>query len=100
MATDDTHTKPTEAYEVIAAQPDVGKSLEVDGRDLKFRGNGMMRIKDRGLAMAIKDRYGKGPMPGVTVTKVNYPGQADRGHRYFFGSMPEMPWKKDQNAIR
>ena len=96
MATDDTHTKPTEAYEVIAAQPEVPKTLEVDGKRYDFRDSGMMRIADRGLAMAIRDKYGKGSAPGVTVTKVNHPAPADRGHRYFF-SVPELPWRK--NAV-
>lgn len=90
MATDDTHTKPTEAYEVIRATQRPLESVEVGGKTLKFRGNGMMRIKDRGLAMAVREKLGK----EVTVTKVNYPSAHDQGHRYFFGSLPEMPWKK------
>jgi len=89
MATDDTKTRPDEAYEVIAAQPSTPKALELDGNEYKFRDSGMMRMKDRGLAMAMREKYGR----GITVTKVRYPHEADRGHRFTF-SVPEMPWKR------
>lgn len=94
MATDDNTNSASDAYEIIAAQPNTPKELEVDGKRYKFRPNGMMRVKDRGEALAIRERYGKGKRPLVTTTKVNYPGAADRGHRYFFGQMPAMPWHK------
>lgn len=99
MATDDTSTKSTEVYEVIAAREDTPKALEVDGKRYNFRDSGLMRLQDRGLAMAIRDKYGTGKAPGVTVTKVNYPGHADRGHRYFF-TVPEMPWKRGRDAVQ
>lgn len=25
---------------------------------------------------------------------------SDDGHKYFFGSMPEMPWKKDMEMLK
>ena len=43
--------------------------------------------------MAIREKYGSGRNPDVTVTKVAYPDARDRGHRYFF-TVPEMPWKR------
>jgi hypothetical protein len=87
-----------QAYEVIRATKETPAVLEVDGKTMRFprvRGS-MMRVKDRGLAMAIRDQYGSGRRPKVTVTKVNYPDVHDRGHRYFF-SMPEMPWKRSKD---
>lgn len=102
MATDDTTVKTEDAYEIIKAKTDLPDTLEVDGKQYQFRGDptaggGMMRVKDRGLAFAIRDKYGRGRAPGVTVTRVKYPAVADRGHKYFFGSMPEMPWKRKRN---
>lgn len=87
-----------QAYEIIRATKDTPGALEVDGKTMRFprvKGS-MMRVKDRGLAMAIRDQYGSGRRPKVTVTKVNYPDVHDRGHKYFF-SVPEMPWKRSKD---
>jgi hypothetical protein len=83
-----------QAYEIIKADNNL-TALEVDGKKLRFPrvNNSMMRIKDRGLAMSIRDKYGGGRSPAVTVTKVAYPDIRDRGHKYFF-QVPEMPWKR------
>lgn len=62
----------------------------IDGKVMPFDHRGFMRVKDSGEAAEIKARY----MPDVTVTKRNIPHVADRGHKYFFGGWPEMPWKK------
>jgi hypothetical protein len=103
MATDDTRTSASDAYEIIKARPTLPDTLEVDGKSYDFRtdplaGGGMMRVKDRGLAFAIRDKYGKGRAPDVTVTRVKYPDAHDRGHRYFF-TVPEMPWKKARTEM-
>ena len=95
MATDDTRTSASDAYEIIKAQPNTPDVIEVDGKPMQFRDNGMMRVKDRGLAMDIRNKYGAGKQPGVTVTRVNYPSAHDRGHKYFF-SVPELPWRRQQ----
>jgi hypothetical protein len=98
-STDDNDRCTTgQAYEIIKATQKDLPALEVDGKAYRFprvRGS-MMRVKDRGLAMAIRDRYGSGRRPDVTVTKVNYPDPADRGHKYFF-QVPEMPWRRSKD---
>ena len=83
-----------QAYEIIKADNNL-TALEVDGKKLDFKRvhDSMFRVKDRGLAMAIREKYGSGRNPDVTVTKVAYPDARDRGHRYFF-TVPEMPWKR------
>ena len=94
MATDDNHDKPTDAYELMRANQGVDH-VELDGKRYDFKqGNGMMfRVKDRGLAMAIAQKYPK----QVLAQRVNYPSPADRGHRYTF-AVPELPWHKKGKA--
>lgn len=58
---------------------------------LKFQ-QGRMSVKDEGLAREIQKMYPR----DVTVTRVRRPHKADRGHKYFFGQMPEMPWKRKE----
>lgn len=37
----------------------------------------------------------------LVVTRVRYPHRSDRGHVYFFGQMPAMPWHRyDENGRR
>ena len=92
-----------QAYEIIKADNNLS-NLEVDGKTYRFpRVHGsMLRVKDRGLAMAIREKYGSGRTPDVTVTKVAYPDIRDRGHRYFFGQLTKpLPWHRyDENGKR
>jgi hypothetical protein len=83
-----------QAYEIIKADNNLS-NLEVDGKTYRFpRVHGsMLRVKDRGLAMAIREKYGSGRTPDVTVTKVAYPDIRDRGHKYQF-MVPELPWHR------
>lgn len=99
MATDDNTVKTGDAYEIIKADPNLPNTLEVNGKEYKFRPNGMMRVKDRGEAFAIREKYGRGRMPQVTTTRVNVPHPSDRGHKYFF-AVPEMPWKRIEREKR
>lgn len=96
MATDDTHTKPTETYEIIKATQRPLDGINIDGREMRFNQSGAFRVKDRGVAMAIGQKH-RGE---VTVTKIAAPAPADRGHKYFFGAMPEMPWKRKEREER
>jgi hypothetical protein len=64
--------------------------VEVGEKKLKFGTEGRLTIGDPGMANEIRQRYGK----DVIVTRYRAPSAADRGHTYFFGSMPEMPWKR------
>ena len=92
-----------QAYEIIKADNNLSE-LNVDGKQMRFPRvhQSMMRVKDRGLAMAIREKYGSGRAPGVTVTKVAYPDIRDRGHRYFFGQLTKpLPWHRyDENGKR
>jgi len=62
--------------------------------DLKFDKHGRLRLSDEGLAREIQKET-----KDVTVTRMKHPDRSDRGHVYFFGQWPEMPWKKvkDEN---
>src|SRR4030067_3613547 len=70
--------------------------LDVDGKQMKFGKDGAFRVNDEGVAAAIREEYAR--KGDVTVTRIRYPGAADRGHRYFFGQLPEMPWKENGNG--
>ena len=47
-------------------------------------------VKDPALAREIQQDH----PADLAVTRVRYPHQADRGHRYHFGQLPAMPWHK------
>src|SRR4030067_854439 len=80
-------------WEVIRATRRDLPSIDVDGKQMKFGRDGAFRVNDEGVAAAIREEYAK--KGDVTVTRIRYPGAADRGHYYFFGQLPEMPWKKE-----
>lgn len=71
-------------------------SVSVDGKQHKFNEDGYFKIPDDpGLANAIRQQVGR----SATVTRVRKPDAvADRGHRYHFGQMPEMPWKRKKES--
>ena len=79
-------------WEVIRATRRPLESIEVDGKKMKFGKDGAFRVSDEGVAAAIREEYAK--KGDVTVTRIRYPGAHDRGHYYFWGGWPEMPWKK------
>ena len=80
-------------WEVIRATRRPLESVDVDGKQMKFGKDGAFRVNDEGVAAAIREEYAR--KGDVTVTRIRYPGAADRGHYYFFGQLPEMPWKKE-----
>ena len=59
--------------------------------DLKFNREGRLLLNDEGLAREIQKET-----RDVSVTRVDYPAQHERGHKYFFGQWPEMPWKRKE----
>ena len=79
-------------WEVIKATTRDLPSLDVDGKEMRFGKDGAFRVNDPGVADAIRQTYAR--TGDVTVTRVRYPSVHDRGHRYFFGSLPAMPWKE------
>jgi hypothetical protein len=61
--------------------------------NLRFGKDGAFKVSDPGLANEIRETVGM----NATVSRVSKVKAADRGHRYFFGSLPEMPWKRKKN---
>src|SRR3990167_3167092 len=83
-------------WEVIRATRRDLPGIEVDGKQMTFGKDGAFRVNDEGVAAAIREEYAK--KGDVTVTRIRYPGAADRGHRYFFGGWPLAPWKENGNG--
>ena len=69
------------------------KEVPTEKGNLKFGKDNAFTVSDPGLANEIRESVG----PDATVTRVNNPKPSDRGHRYFFGQMPEMPWKRNKH---
>ena len=82
-------------WEVIRATRRPLESVDVDGKQMKFGRDGAFRVNDEGVAAAIREEYAR--KGDVTVTRIRYPGAADRGHRYFFGGWIEAPWKRSKD---
>lgn len=76
---------------------DMGDSVQTSKGNLKFNHEDRLVVRDQNLAREIQQAYPR----ELAVTRVRYPSQADRGHRYHFGQMPAMPWHKyDENGNR
>lgn len=69
---------------------DPGDSVKTSKGDLKFNQDGRLVINDQALAREVQQQYPR----ELAVTRMRYPDQADRGHRYFFGRNPGMPWAR------
>lgn len=66
------------------------KGVELDnGKFLKYGQEKRFTTSNEVLAREIQKEY----KSDVVVTRVRHPDVADRGHNYFFGQLPEMPWK-------
>jgi len=75
-----------------ALNPHSLKSVKTSKGDLEFDKYGRFMVSDEALAHEIRTSdQGKAD---VTVTRVRYPDEVDKGHTYFFGQMPPMPWHK------
>ncbi len=78
-------------YVVINAEEKPKAGLKVEGKQYTFNDQGYFKIPgDPALAQDIRQQVGK----SATVTRVRKPDAADSGHKYHFGQMPEMPWKR------
>ena len=65
---------------------------ELNGKKFPWGKQGAFHVKDGGEARALQEKY-----DGMVVSMpVKSPGVHDRGHRYFFGGWPEMPWKRKE----
>ena len=63
-----------------------------NGKELKFGANKRFVTKNEPLARELMEQYKK----DVVVTRMRFPDEADRGHKFLFGQWPEMPWKKNK----
>jgi len=76
---------------------DPGESVQTSKGALQFNDEGRLVVRDPALAREIQQANPR----ELAVTRVRYPNQADRGHRYHFGQMPAMPWHRyDENGNR
>lgn len=78
---------------VKATQDPNFKAVPTAKGNLKFGKDGAFKVNDPGLANEIRETVG----PDAVVTRMSNVKPADRGHRYFFGMMPEMPWKRKKH---
>lgn len=91
-------------YQVIPATTRP-QDVVVDGKPLKFgTKTGAATVKDPGLAREIEAAYGKDgqKVPGsvVVVPRQTLGSCGTDGHRSFWGSMPEMPWKRREREMK
>ncbi len=68
------------------------KGVKAGDQDMPFNHEGRFLINDPVVANEIRNEHPR----DVTVTRMRYPSEADRGHRYHF-SCPAMPWHEDNN---
>ena len=66
------------------------KGVEIDGKLLPFGREGTLRLRDGAVANAVRQKYNK----DLVVTRMRRPDVHDRGHNYFFGQMPALPFAK------
>lgn len=65
-----------------------------DGRFLKYGKEKRFMLNDESVARELQKEHRN----DLVVTRVRYPHRSDRGHVYFFGQWPEMPWKKKKEG--
>ena len=82
-------------FVVQSAWPNSPKEIMTSKGLLKANEQGRMMIKDESLAREIQREH----PTDLAVTRMRMPKPADRGHRYFFGALPEMPWKKNKQEV-
>ena len=81
---------------IKATKRDVNE-INVDGRHMKLDNKHHQNfVDDHGLANEIEARHSVGKKGEVSKDFVVSPVAlvVEQGHSYFFGSMPEMPWKR------
>ena len=80
---------------VQSAWPNSPKEIQTSKGVLKANAQGRMIIKDEVLAREIQKEHPR----DLAVTRMRMPKPADVGHRYFFGSLPAMPWKRQSQEV-
>lgn len=82
-------------YVVIKADPKL-KSVPSSKGNLEFGKDNAFVVSDPVFANEIRQTVGV----DATVSRVNADVPADRGHVYFFGGWPEMPWKRGKDGSK
>lgn len=73
------------------------KSIQTGRGELKLDKLGRCIVKDEKLAREIQQEH----RHDLTVSRMFTNHPSDRGHTYFFGSIPALPWHKyDENGRR
>lgn len=70
----------------------IKKSIMTGKGELTADDKGRFLVNDESLAREIQKDHRK----DLTVSRIFMDDPADRGHTYFFGQLPEMPWKRDK----
>lgn len=81
-------------FVVQSAWPNSPKEIMTSKGLLKANEQGRMLIKDEALAREIQREH----PTELAVTRMRMPKPSDAGHRYHFGQLPEMPWKKNKEV--
>src|SRR3990170_9053433 len=86
-------TKTAERTEITPFTAGMAEeTMELDGKKYPWGRYGGAHIKDPAIARELEQKYeGR-----VLMSPVQSPDIHDRGHKYFFGGWPEMPWKKNK----
>ena len=82
-------------FVVQTAWPGVANKVKTSKGELEMSDKGRMIIKDEALAREIQKEH----PTDLAVTRMRMPKPADVGHRYFFGSLPAMPWKRQSQEV-
>lgn len=86
-------------WEIVKASKRPLEGIAGSGRELRFGKQGAMTVSDPGLAHEINQKYGNtrtGTGEVFVIETDDRPKEA--GHRYLF-SMPQMPWKQEQEEV-
>lgn len=70
--------------------------FNLGAKTVKLNQDGRAIIKDEGLARELQTEH----RFDAVVSRIPATTIADRGHTYFFGSMPEMPWKREKKDAK
>ena len=82
-------------YQVIKATTKPIRAVEADGKTMAFGTQGGFEVSDAGIAAEIDAKHGG---KGGDVVVIPDLSNREHGHKYFFGQMPEMPWKRGKHV--
>jgi len=77
-------------FEIVNNNPKKLKDIKVGGRNLKFNKQGMVQIRDAGLARDIQQSIGQDGSRDAVV--IDVPNNDERGIQLF--SLPKGDWKE------